>query len=177
MCCSPVFCSIRFLMMKKLFSIFSIAALLLLSACNNGKAPADKNGGQGGGAMAVETQIEFDTLSYDVGVLKEKELRNFHFVFRNTGDKPLVISEVKSHCGCTIVAYSKIPVAPGEEGDITVAMHGSHLNHGSFNKSVEVYSNGSEKPIKLTLKGEYDGPDLEEALKEREKQMQEEQKQ
>lgn len=163
--------------MKKLFFSLFVAALLLLSACYNGKAPADKKGGQAGGPVAVETEIVFDTLSYDVGVLKEKELRNFHFIFHNTGDKPLVISEVKSHCGCTIVAYSKTPVAPGGEGDITVAMHGSQLNHGSFNKSVEVYSNGSAKPIKLSLKGEFEGPDLEEALKERERQMQEEQQQ
>ena len=148
--------------MKKIALILMAGALLSLSACKNGKAPADNSGS----SQTEMTKIEFDSVTSEVGLLKEGELRNVKFSFRNTGDKPLVLEHVKSHCNCTVIAYNKAPILPGGEGEITVAIHGSSLKHGHFNKTVDVFSNGSEKPVQLSLTGEFDGPDAVDILKE-----------
>jgi hypothetical protein len=42
------------------------------------------------------------------------------FVFKNTGTAPLIITDIETACGCTVVKFSKEPVMPGNEGEITV---------------------------------------------------------
>ena len=74
----------------------------------------------------------------DFGKIKDGEILNVSFRFKNTGSKPLVISDVKAGCGCTIPETPKKPYAPGETGEIKA----------TFNSAGKVGSNS--KPIYVT---------------------------
>jgi hypothetical protein len=73
------------------------------------------------------------------------------FTFTNKGNKPLVISEVKSSCGCTIPTWTKEPVEPGKQGTVTVE-YNTKLP-GVFNKTVVVTSNANNSPVRLEIRG------------------------
>lgn len=73
------------------------------------------------------------------------------FKMKNRGDKPLLISDVKTSCGCTTVSYPKDAIAPGKKFTVSAVYDAKQLGH--FQKEVGIYSNASDKPLLLTLKG------------------------
>ena len=74
------------------------------------------------------------------------------FEFTNTGDAELVVTNVKSSCGCTVPKKPEGPIAPGASGSIEVKYDTNRV--GPIRKTVTVYSNADE-PIKaLKIKGE-----------------------
>ena len=73
------------------------------------------------------------------------------FVYTNKGTKPLVITDVKSSCGCTVPTWTKEPVAPGQKGTINVG-YDTKIG-GVFNKTVVVYSNANNSPVRLEIRG------------------------
>lgn len=75
------------------------------------------------------------------------------FRFVNTGDQPLVISNVRASCGCTTPFYTKAPVLPGKEGVIT-ASYNSANRPGVFHKSITVNTNAATPSYILYIKGE-----------------------
>ena len=74
------------------------------------------------------------------------------FEFTNTGSEALVISDVKSSCGCTVPEKPKGPIAPGETGQIKVKYDTKRV--GPIRKTVTVYSNAIEAIKALKIKGE-----------------------
>ena len=68
------------------------------------------------------------------------------FNYQNVGDAPLVITDIKSSCGCTVPKdWSRAPLAPGESGRFTVKFNGSGTN--KITKTITVTANtekGSE---------------------------------
>lgn len=88
---------------------------------------------------------------HDYGSIVYEANGKVDFLFTNQGTKPLVISEVKSSCGCTIPNWTKEPVAPGQKGTIKIE-YNTRLP-GPFNKTVEVYSNANNSPVRITIKG------------------------
>ena len=74
------------------------------------------------------------------------------FVFTNTGDAPLIISNVKSTCGCTIPKKPEKPIEPGDEGQIEVNYDTSRV--GIFRKAVTVNSNAKTATVILRIMGE-----------------------
>lgn len=89
-------------------------------------------------AFASAQTISFDNTVLDYGTIKPGSDGNRVFVVKNTGDKPLIISNVKPSCGCTTPEWSKEPILPGKTGQIKV-----HYNTtpGSFQKMIEVFTN------------------------------------
>lgn len=73
------------------------------------------------------------------------------FVFRNTGTTPLVLTHVKSTCGCTIPVWPKEPIKAGEQGIIRVSYDTKRV--GTFVKSVYVYSNANNGVQRLYIRG------------------------
>lgn len=74
------------------------------------------------------------------------------FMFENTGEQALIISNVKPSCGCTTPDYSKEPIKKGEKGFIK-ATYNAH-NGGVFEKTITVTANTEEQNIVLRIKGE-----------------------
>ena len=89
--------------------------------------------------------IEIAEKTYDFGTIKEEDGRVSHvFTFKNVTEGVLTIKNVRASCGCTTPAWSKEPIAPQGEAQITVTYNASG-RPGAFHKSVTVtLSNGTE---------------------------------
>lgn len=96
--------------------------------------------------------IEWDFTEHNFGSIKKGNPATVEFAFKNPGMIPLVITNVKSSCGCTVPDYPKQPIAPGAEGTITVTYDAK--TSGFFTKTVTVYTNTSDGHTELFIKGE-----------------------
>ena len=89
--------------------------------------------------LASAQTISFDKTTFDYGVIKAGSDGHRFFTVKNTGDKPLIVNEVKPGCGCTTPEWSKDPILPGKTAQIKVGYNTGIK--GPFNKVIEVYSN------------------------------------
>ncbi|MET3536421.1 DUF1573 domain-containing protein [Chryseobacterium limigenitum] len=90
-------------------------------------------------ALASAQTITFDKTTFDYGTVKPSSDGIRFFTVTNTGDKPLVLSNVKASCGCTTPEFSTDPIMPGKSAKIKVG-YNTAIN-GGFNKMIEVFSN------------------------------------
>lgn len=67
-----------------------------------------------------KTTIQFAEMSHDFGDIEQNTSNEKIFTFTNTGENPLIISNAKGSCGCTVPEYPREPLAPGETGEIKV---------------------------------------------------------
>jgi hypothetical protein len=95
--------------------------------------------------------IEFATMEHDFGTIKEGDPAEFTYSFKNTGEAPLIISEVKPSCGCTVPDYSKDPVSAGESGFVKVTFD-SNGKKDLVTKTVTVTANTEPKQMTLKFK-------------------------
>ena len=65
-------------------------------------------------------KFEFEETEYEFGAVLEGAQVKHTFKFKNTGKVPLIISDARSTCGCTVPTYPKDPIEPGESGEINV---------------------------------------------------------
>lgn len=103
--------------------------------------------------VASAPRIEFTETTFHFGTMYQNEEITHLFVFRNTGDAPLVIEQVKSTCGCTGAMPEARELAPGAESTLKVT-----FRSGSFRdrvtKHVHVDSNDPTQPrVTLTIQG------------------------
>lgn len=105
-------------------------------------------------ALFAGARIKFSTLKHDFGTIQEKAGdATYVFKFKNAGDSPLLITRATSSCGCTTPNYTKKPIKPGDEGEITVTYHAKG-RPGPFEKSIYVFSNDSDhERVLITISG------------------------
>ncbi|MGM0579237.1 MAG: DUF1573 domain-containing protein [Bacteroidota bacterium] len=96
-------------------------------------------------------KMEFPEKTHDFGKIKEGDVVTKVFTFKNTGEAPLVISDAKSSCGCTVPSYTEKPIAPGEEGEIEVK-YNSRGKKNQDNKVVRITANTWPATNNLTIK-------------------------
>lgn len=109
------------------------------------------------GLTFAQAKIEFkakdNTIDYGtVSKGSDSGLRIFEFT--NTGDAPLIITNVQSTCGCTVPSKPTEPIMPGKTGKIEVKYN---MNPGPIRKSITVESNAANYEggrITLKIKGE-----------------------
>lgn len=102
--------------------------------------------------VASGAQIDFDKETHDYGNVEFGGNGQCTFVFKNTGNAPLIISNAKGSCGCTVPSWPKEPIAPGKTGTITVKY--DTKRPGAINKSVTITSNAGNEPTKvIRIKG------------------------
>ena len=104
-----------------------------------------------GTASEKAPKIEFVEKVHDFGEIEYGGNGTVEFVFKNTGDAPLILSNVKSSCGCTVPKWSKEPVKEGDEGIIIVKYDTKRV--GSFTKSITVTSNTIPPSTVIQIKG------------------------
>ena len=106
------------------------------------------------GMMAQEkvAKIEFKTDTIDYGTIEKGSDGIRVFEFTNTGNAPLIISSVKSTCGCTIPKKPDGPIMPDETGQIEVKYDTNRVN--PIRKTITVTSNADTPTIALKIKGE-----------------------
>lgn len=90
---------------------------------NNPTNPSTPEGIQSNEPIAnnlPKTSVQFAEMEYDFGEIFQDSKNEHIFTFTNTGEEPLVISDAKGSCGCTVPDYPRHPIAPGETGEIKV---------------------------------------------------------
>ena len=113
-----------------------------------------------------EAKIEFDQYTIDYGTIEKGSNGVRAFTFKNTGTAPLIISTVKSSCGCTIHKKPEKPIMPGKKGEIEVKYDTNRVN--PIRKTVTVTSNASNSPtVALKIKGTVINSAAETVLKEK----------
>ena len=101
----------------------------------------------------AQAKISFKSETVNFGEIAKGSDGIRVFEFTNTGNAPLIISEVKSSCGCTVPKKPDGPIAPGASNTIQVKYDTNRV--GPIRKTVTVYSNAADEPIKaLKIKGE-----------------------
>ena len=100
-------------------------------------------------------KIEFKSETIDYGTVSKEDDNGLRvFEFTNTGDADLVITDVKSTCGCTVPTKPKDPIKPGSTGKIEVKYN---MNPGPIRKTITVTSNATNVPggvVALKIKGD-----------------------
>lgn len=98
-------------------------------------------------------EITFEKTTHQFGEIPYEGNGTYEFVFKNTGNEPLILSQPKSSCGCTVPEWPKKPILPGETDVIKVTYKNTN-RPGSFSKYVTIFSNAMiNKEVKLYIKG------------------------
>lgn len=121
-------------------------------------------------SYAVQAQdkvakIEFTQETIDYGEINKGADGVRVFEFTNTGNIPLIISDVKSSCGCTVPEKPDAPIAPGATGTIKVKYDTKRV--GPIRKTITVYSNADEPVKAIKIKGTILDPDSKKSVLEK----------
>lgn len=102
----------------------------------------------------TQTTLEFDIEEHDFGIIPKDTPVSKTFVVKNTGNNPLIISDAKASCGCTVPKKPEEPIAPGETGEIEVTFTSKPGQEGTaINKTVTVTGNIPNGTKTLVIKG------------------------
>jgi len=118
-------------------------------------------------------KIKFKTETIDYGTIEKGSNGVRVFEFTNTGDAPLVITKVKSTCGCTVPKKPEAPIMPGETGEIEVKYDTKRL--GVIMKTILVTSNAETSSVALKIKGNVIDPSKSSVLDKKSKSVLEQQ--
>ncbi|MDB5116181.1 MAG: hypothetical protein JWQ79_1673 [Mucilaginibacter sp.] len=99
-----------------------------------------------------KAEFKFSEEKHDFGKVPQGTPVTTVFTYTNVGEEPLILTEVKPTCGCTIADYTKAPVKKGETGKITITYNAAVA--GAFNKTIVVTSNAKTPQKYLNIIGE-----------------------
>ena len=103
-------------------------------------------------SAAAQARFTSNTQEHRLGQIEWKHPVTAEFVITNTGDRPLVMSEVEPDCACAVAQWTQTPIAPGGKGTVSVTFDAEALGH--FYKSVAVITNAEPHVVYLSLSGE-----------------------
>lgn len=99
------------------------------------------------------TTVQLIDSVYDFGKITDGEKVEYSFRFKNTGNKPLIVSNATASCGCTVPEKPEQPIKPGETGFIKVVFN-SQGKVGEAHKQINVTSNAYPAFPALEIRGE-----------------------
>jgi len=106
------------------------------------------------GVVNAQPKITFEKSEHNFGsFLEAAGVQTTTFKFKNTGNAPLILNNVRASCGCTTPKWTRDPIAPNGSGEITVSYDPKN-RPGAFNKSVTVGSNAENATVNLTISGQ-----------------------
>jgi hypothetical protein len=130
--------------MKK--GIFIISAFLILSSCSSeSDAPVEE------GQVGNKTTLVVNPV-YDAGDVMKGEKIVGIFTVKNTGNYPLVVSDVKGSCTCTVAEKPEKPIPPGGEASIKAEVDTQKTSSGNITKSVRIIANTEPSVTEVVLK-------------------------
>ena len=91
-------------------------------------------------SQSINAKFNFEKDLHDFGQLIDGEKVSYSFKFTNSGNAPLIISNAKGSCGCTVPNWPKDPISPGETGTIDVTFNSSG-RIGKQNKAITLTAN------------------------------------
>ena len=105
-------------------------------------------------APAVDTkpgaEITFEEKTFEFGDIHQGDQVEHIFTFENTGEVPLVLTNVQTTCGCTVPKWPRQPIPPGQKGEIQVKFN-SAGKMGKQNKVIKIISNAKTPISQITI--------------------------
>jgi len=164
----------------KLFSVVALFAMIAMVSCNSDGATAKTDTSAVPAAATTSTtttkpatpsepavpagpttSIEFADNEFDYGTIQEGDVVEHVYKFTNTGTEPLIISNAKGSCGCTVPQWPKEPISPGADGEIKVKFDSKgkgKVGGGNQSKRVTLTANTDPVNTYLTIKGVVEKP-------------------
>jgi len=96
--------------------------------------------------------FKFKEETHDFGEVPEGPLAETDFEFKNTGKKPITITEAHGSCGCTVPKWPSEPIMPGKKAVIHVS-YTTQGRQGMIMKEVTINSNAQQSPMVLHIRG------------------------
>lgn len=154
--------------MKNYFFALFIPALvsLILISCGSSGNSNDLPGGVVTNPNKADGTFDKDALPvlsfekdfHDFGKLISGEQVTYSFKFKNTGKSLLIISNVSTSCGCTVSAFPKQPIKPGDGATIDVSFD-SEGRHGLQSKTITVFTNTQPPTTTLRIQSQVVEPE------------------
>ncbi len=104
------------------------------------------------------TTMTFEETTFDFGTVQDGEMVSHTYKFTNTGNEPLILSDAKGSCGCTVPKWPREPIAPGASANITVEFN-SKNKAGKRNQKVTITSNTNPPQSFIYLTGDVQKPE------------------
>ncbi len=104
------------------------------------------------GTAVAQPRFTSNTEMHSFGQIEWKHPVTAQYTVTNTGDQPLVLTEVDPDCACSVAQWTKTPIAPGAKGTVSVTFDAEALGH--FQKSVAIYTNAQPHLVYLKFNGE-----------------------
>ena len=143
--------------MKNIIIIFAVAGIMATACTNTSKKTGAVILKDSAGNIIVDSLnapvIKFEQNSYYFGQINSGEKASHDFEFTNTGKSPLIITSATATCGCTVPDYPKEPIAPGEDGKISVVFN-SEGKEGMQNKVITITANTVPATTEVHLLGD-----------------------
>ena len=142
--------------MKKVILGLSTLCLIAFTSCKDNAAKKIEESNVAAAAVRDASAskfpvIEFDKTEHDFGEIEAKTPVETTFKYKNTGEAPLVITDIKSSCGCTVPQdWSREPLSPGDSGEFTVKFNGSGSNKVSKTITVTANTEKGSEIVKIT---------------------------
>ncbi len=95
-------------------------------------------------------KIEFEKKIHDFGTLKQGEVVEYAFKFKNIGGSALKIQDVSADCGCTVPKYNKNPIPAGKEDKVKIVFNTNGLRNNQY-KKIKIKANGTINEISLII--------------------------
>lgn len=141
--------------MKKVILGFSALCLVFITSCKEDAAVKIKEENVAEAAQRDANAgnfpvISFDKVEHDFGTLEDGTPVETVFKYTNTGNSMLVVSDIKSTCGCTVPSNWTREVAPGETGEFAVKFNGKGANQ--VRKTVNLTTNTEKGNESVSIK-------------------------
>ena len=142
--------------MKKLFLLFTSLALVSFTTC---KENASEKINQENVTKAAERDaqtivypsVTFDKVAHDFGEIQNGTPVETVFTYTNSGQSPLVVTDIKSTCGCTVPqGWSREPLAPGASSQFTVKFNGKGANKVSKTITLTTNTESGREQVRIS---------------------------
>lgn len=102
---------------------------------------------------SAKSEIDFAATLHNFGSVNSTDTLLHNFSFTNTGEQPLLISEVRSDCECAEVNYPTGEIHPGQQGNIHIRFNGVP-GEGKYAQAFVVVTNGVPDEVELVVTAE-----------------------
>ncbi|GGH73256.1 MAG: DUF1573 domain-containing protein [Bacteroidetes bacterium] len=153
--------------MKLSISALAVVAAMGLASCDSAVSKIDNSSDassvsyesmeEGGNQVTAADvnasgtpKFQFNEMKWDFGNIVDGDVVEHVFEFVNSGDAPLIISNARGSCGCTVPEWPRTPIAPGESGSIKVSFS-SAGKVGNPKKQVTITSNAVPNTTVLNI--------------------------
>ncbi|KAA6309838.1 hypothetical protein EZS27_038748, partial [termite gut metagenome] len=102
-------------------------------------------------SASSQPHLSLNRENFYLGEIAWKQPTSVEYTVTNTGNQPLIVTDIIPSCGCVVANWTKSPIYPGNKGTITITYDAKLLGH--FHKSASIYSNASPQAIHLNFTG------------------------